>query len=96
MTQPHIKLTGYLDVPAERWDAVMESLKTHIDLTRQEPGCISFNVEPCSDTPHRLLVSELFESQEDFDAHQVRAKASVWAEISAGIPRNYEIKEVSK
>lgn len=94
MTQPRIKLTGYLDVPAQRWDEVMQALAVHIDLTRAEAGCIKFDVTPCDTVEHRLLVSELFTDQPSFDAHQVRAKASDWAKASEGIPRLYEIIEV--
>ncbi len=94
MSDPRIKLEGYLDVPVERWAASMSALETHIELTRSEPGCIEFNVNPCIEIKHRLLVSELFENQTSFDAHQARAAQSEWAEISAGIPRQYEISEV--
>lgn len=87
-----VYLDGYLDVPAERWGAVREALEDHIALTLQEPGCIKFQVVPCADIERRLLVSEIFEDQQAFEAHQARAKTSPWAEISAGIPREYAMR----
>lgn len=87
-----VTLNGHLDVPADRWDAVREALPEHIALTRKEPGCIMFDVAPCREVEMRLLVEEIFESQSAFDAHQTRTKASPWAEITAGIPREYSIQ----
>lgn len=90
-----IQLDGHVDVPAERWDTVLEALKDHIALTRKEPGCITFNVTPCNQVAHRLLVHEMFQDQQAFDAHQTRAQSSPWAKITAGLPRDYTIIELS-
>lgn len=89
-----IQLNGYLDVPQDRWDSVMQALPAHIALTHAEEGCISFEVTPSEDIEYRLMVAELFEDQASFDAHQARTKASPWFEVTAGISREYEITEV--
>jgi quinol monooxygenase YgiN len=68
-----IYLVGYLDVPAERCDAVLAALPYHIALTEVESGCISFSVTPDADIEGRLLVSEVFVDQAAFDVHQARA-----------------------
>jgi quinol monooxygenase YgiN len=90
---PRIKLSGYLDIPSESWDKILEALEIHIALTRAEAGCIYFNVDPSKDIPFRLNVSEMFVDQAAFDAHQARNKPSDWAKKSAGIPRHFEISE---
>lgn len=87
-----VLLNGYLDVPAERWHAVHAALEDHITLTRNEPGCIKFEVTPCREVELRLLVDEIFQDQPAFDAHQARAKDSPWAKITAAIPRDYSIR----
>lgn len=87
-----VYLDGYLDVPEDRWAQVREGLADHIALTHAEPGCIKFEVVPCPDVERRLLVSEIFENVQAFDAHQARAKASPWAQISEGIPRHYSVR----
>lgn len=89
-----IHLNGYLDVPQERWESVMQALPEHIALTHQEVGCISFHVTPSCDVPNRLMVAEVFADRASFDAHQFRTKASPWFEITQGIAREYEITEV--
>ena len=89
-----IHLNGHLDVPQERWESVMQALPEHIALTHAEEGCISFEVVPSEQIKHRLMVAEVFQDRASFDAHQTRTKASSWFEITADIPREYEITEV--
>jgi quinol monooxygenase YgiN len=91
-----IHLNGYLDVPQERWDSVLNALPEHIALTHAEIGCISFEVTPSSDVKNRLMVAEVFQDRASFDAHQKRTKASPWFETTQGIPRSYEITEVEE
>ena len=88
-----IRLTGYLDIPEERLASVMAALPIHSELTRLEPGCLEFDVSQSATVEGRLLVSELFEDQAAFEAHQKRTAASAWAKITAGIPRHYEVTE---
>ena len=88
-----VQLTGHMDVPLERIKDVTKALVDHIALTRAETGCISFEVTPCPDINGRFLVAETFENRAAFDHHQARTKASVWANITAGLPREYTITE---
>ena len=85
-------LDGYLEVPPERLAAVIQALPEHIALTRAEPGCLAFDVTPSPHHPDRFLVSEIFADQVAFEAHQARARASAWAEVTAGLPRHYTIR----
>ena len=83
-------LKGHIDVPTERVDLIKEALVDHIALTRDEPGCIYFNVDQCSEVSGRFLVSEAFVDEAAFQLHQERASKSPWAEISKGFPREYK------
>lgn len=91
-----IKLTGYIDVPADRIEAVSKALPRHVALTRAEPGCLSFEVTPDVSVPGRFQVAELFTDQEAFDAHQSRTKSSEWASITTDIPRTYQIEDLTE
>ncbi len=84
-----------MDVTPDRIEAVAKALIDHIALTRAEAGCLSFEVTPCPDIQGRFLVAETFVDRAAFDQHQTRASTSPWAEITAGLPRNYTITEVA-
>lgn len=89
-----ISLTGQLICADQsQGDIVREYLPSHIELTRAEPGCISFEVAQTSDS---LVwqVDELFESAEAFAAHQERVRGSEWGRATAAITRSYEIHEL--
>lgn len=88
-----VYLDGYLEVPPERIAAVRAALPRHIALTRQEPGCLAFSVEQSAKEPTHFLVSEIFASDAAFAAHQQRAGASDWAQVTAGLRRHYSIRK---
>ncbi|WP_347041398.1 putative quinol monooxygenase [Brachybacterium nesterenkovii] len=67
---------------------VAAHLPQHIELTRAEPGCISFAVDATED----LLVwtvDEEFEDAASFRAHQARVRDSVWGRATERIEREY-------
>ncbi len=86
-----VELKGYITVPADRMDEVKTGLVDHIRLTREEPGCISFQVTEDPTIPGRFNVHERFTDAAAFKAHQTRGGQSPWAKITEGIPRSYEI-----
>jgi len=88
---PEIRLTGTMTCPPERADAVRTALPEHIHLTRAEPGCLAFEV---TETASGVFsVAEHFADRTAFEAHQRRTRASEWARVTAGCPRDYEVTE---
>lgn len=89
-----IKLTGRLVCTSvDEAELVCQYLPEHKRLTKEEFGCISFEVTETRD-PLIWKVEELFKDQATFDAHQNRTKASVWGNETSTIAREYEIFEV--
>jgi quinol monooxygenase YgiN len=87
----HVILTGHIDVPADRLDAIRAALPDHIRLTLAEPGCLGFEVRESHGTPGRFEVRERFADAQAFRAHQARVQSSDWGRISAGLPRHYTV-----
>ena len=88
-----VTLTGYIIVPENELEAVKSELPVHIALTRDEPGCISFDVVQSDSNPCRFDVAENFESRSAFEAHQTRVKDSHWGKVTVNVERHYEITE---
>ncbi len=88
-----IALSGLLAcTTAEQAARVRAHLAEHIRLTRAEPGCLSFEVAPTAD-PLVWRVEVRFATRAAFEAHQIRAAASLWAAATAGIRRDYTLTE---
>jgi len=91
-----LTLTGFLICRClEEADRVSELLADHIRLTRAEPGCLSFEVFRSHSDPVRFAVREIFRDRAAFEAHQNRAKDTIWARATQAIPREYQITEES-
>ena len=86
-----IELTGCLVcADGEEMKIVERHLPRHIELTREEAGCLHFDVVQTED-PLVWSVIERFADQSAFDAHQARVRASDWGRATAGIKRDYVI-----
>lgn len=83
-----ISVTGLLVCATEaEAEVVRVHLPKHIDLTRAEPGCLSFEVDPTDALTWR--VSERFVDEASFTAHQARTRASAWGIATTTIERRY-------
>lgn len=91
-----VTLSGELRCADEAEAArVRAHLPAHLALTRAEPGCLAFDVDP-TDDPLVWRVGERFVDEAAFDAHQRRVAASAWGTATAGIDRRYEIRGRSR
>lgn len=89
-----IRVTGHIDIPADRLTAVRSALADHIRLTRAEPGNLTFNVTEDSETAGRFLVDETYVDHTALKKHQTRLAQTQWAAITQGITRHYQITEI--
>ncbi|WP_260260354.1 putative quinol monooxygenase [Vibrio intestinalis] len=86
-------LSGYIDIPENELKIVTTALEQHIELTREEVGCIVFEVTQSTDIPNRFNVYEEFVDKSAFELHQTRVKASHWGQVTTNVKRNYSIEE---
>ncbi len=89
-----IILKGYIDVVDEDLKTIKLELANHIKLTREEKGCLVFNVEQDEENNNRFNVYEEFLNYEAFEEHQKRVKRSCWGTVTKYAQRNYKVKKV--
>lgn len=95
-TTAEIRLTGELVCRNAAEAAIVAThLPEHIELTRAEPGCLSFEVA-ATDDPLVWTVEEHFASEDAFAAHQTRVTGSDWGRSTADIERHYEVRRVAR
>ena len=86
-----IGVTGTLTCStAEQADTVRSHLPDHIRLSRAEPGCLTFNVDP-TDNPLVWRLDESFVDRAAFEAHQTRTRASAWFKATADLTRDFVV-----
>ena len=86
-------LKGFIIVPTADLSAIKKALISHKELTRNEPGCLMFNVTQSEINLNRFDVYEEFINKAAFEQHQVRVKNSTWGKAAANVERHYEIFE---
>lgn len=74
--------------------AIKKELNNHIELTRQECGCLVFEVSQDAENSNRFNVYEEFTDRESFASHQNRVGKSKWGAITVNVERHYEISDV--
>lgn len=90
----NVFLSGHLVCSDQDQAAVVaQFLPLHIELTRAEQGCLSFDVNLTQD-PLVWQVDEQFQDAASFRAHQQRVAGSEWGRATANIDRQYEIKGI--
>jgi quinol monooxygenase YgiN len=86
-----VHLTGLLVCKtADEAKIVARHLPQHVELTRAEPGCLSFDVTPTSN-PMVWAVNERFADEPAFNLHQQRAAGSDWGQATVDIERQYSV-----
>lgn len=90
-----VTLEGYIVVGSAELKVVKEALADHITLTRQEEGCLIFEVAQDSVDKNRFNVYELFSSQTTFKFHQDRVRDSVWGALTKNVKRHYQVSSQS-
>lgn len=85
-------LEGYVLVAESDLAAVKKELANHIQLTRQEEGCLVFEVSQDTENMKRFNVYEEFTSQEAFDLHQHRLSSTEWGKVSSKLEKHYNTR----
>lgn len=88
-----VLLKGYVIARDKDIPRIEAELPKHIELTLQEKGCIAFQVSQDTDNKNRFDVYEEFTDKKAFEAHQARAKASSWGQVSQNLERHYHVME---
>ncbi|XOV86382.1 MAG: putative quinol monooxygenase [Pseudomonadota bacterium] len=87
-----VVLQGHIIVPQADLGVVEAALSEHVQLTRQEAGCICFEVTRDDKQPNRFNVYEEFTDRSAFERHQRRVRCSEWGEVTKNVTRDYQVQ----
>lgn len=87
---PKVRLTGYIIIPKnERW-AVLTAFESHQALTRNEAGCLRFEITADEQDDCKFWLVEEFVDEAAFKFHQERTCQSPWYQASINVARYYK------
>lgn len=65
-----ITILAKWSVPAEHSDFVMTRLRTMVEESRREPGCLRYDLFRMDGEPQEILLHEEYKSHEAFQVHR--------------------------
>lgn len=89
--EKRVFIEGYLDVPAEAFDAAQPVWHEHVDLSLKEPGCQKFAFRFDDDIVGRIWISEIYDNADAFEAHKARTGNSDWGRVGKDFLRNIDV-----
>lgn len=89
-----ITLKGTIRIPFPDQLGAAPLLEAHIRETRDEPGCLHFDVTRDEGDPEVYHVHEVFSNRASFDRHQETVKNRPWGKFSAEFERHYSLEEM--
>lgn len=84
-------LDGYILVPDEDLVAVQRELPIHCELTKQEEGCLVFDVAFDAENPNRINIYEEFRDKDAFAFHNQRTVGSDWKKAARNVEPHINI-----
>jgi quinol monooxygenase YgiN len=78
MTQPHCTITATLHVRREKRAETLELLKTFIDKSRSEPGCLEYHLQVSQDDDLVFMFYENWVKREDLENHMALPYQREW------------------
>lgn len=73
-----VAVTGSFRVPSENMPAFRPLMRTVIEASRAEPGCLAYSYAEDVLEPGLIRVSELWQSREQLDAHLAAPHMALW------------------
>lgn len=78
-------IIGWVTFKPEKRDELMEAIEVFAAATRQESGCVFFEINLSRERPNCTVVAECFQSAEAHDEHQKTPHVKAFFEKTAGI-----------
>ena len=64
-----IRVVATFIIDPEKVDQVIEIARELIEITREEKGCVHYDLVQCVDQANQLTILEAWETQEELDVH---------------------------
>ena len=89
-----LTLTGFLICRTlDEADRVSALIPAHVAATRDERGCLDYEIWRSMADPVCFAVRAVYRDREALAAHQVRTSGSDWGRVTGGATRDFRLTE---
>jgi quinol monooxygenase YgiN len=85
MTKPGCTLTATLHSKPEKRDELLALIATFIEKSRNEPGCLEYNLQISRDDPNVFMFYENWVEREDLEAHMRLPYQQEWFKLQSDL-----------
>lgn len=78
-----VAVTVVLEIDPARVEEFLICMRANAAASRNEPGCVRFEVAQQFDKPNHFALSEGYRDREAMDAHYTTAHYAKWKELAA-------------
>ena len=96
MSDGHIVLNVQMEAATGREEDLARELRALVAPTRQEPGCLAYELHFDPESPGRFMFYEKFADQAALDAHVGSAHFSKWKQYRAAGPDPVAVSHVTR
>ena len=83
MKQPAIAIVVDAEIKPDRVEEFLKVIEADAKGSRDEPGCLRFDVLRDNDNPNRFFFYEAYESMEAVDVHKSMPHFALWTDFKA-------------
>ena len=92
----YLTIVARIEADPERVELVKSELLKLVEPTRNEAGCMQYDLHQDNDNPAIFLFYENWESRELWRAHMDSAHIAAYAKATAGAVVDFDLNEMTK
>lgn len=78
-----VAVTVVLEIDPSRVEEFLVCMRANAAASRQEPGCVRFEVAQQFDKPNHFALSEVYRDRAAMDAHYTTPHYATWKDLAA-------------
>ena len=91
----YLTIVANIHANSEKIDLVKKQLEKLVPITRNEEGCIQYELHQDNENPSHFLFFESWESRELWQAHMNAPHLAAYLQATAGAVENFTLNEMT-
>ncbi|MEN1729732.1 MAG: putative quinol monooxygenase [Pseudomonadota bacterium] len=92
----YLTITGNILAKSAHLDTVKSELRKLVSMTRQEQGCIQYDLHQDNDNPNYFMFYENWETRELWQAHMENSHIQAYLKATEGMIEKFWLHELTR